>query len=406
MYLNKSIKNYFLILFSIIPISIIIGPMISLINILLIDISFIILILIKRDFSLQNKEPLVYLAILYFYLIFNSFISINSEIGLARNLGFLRIIIFFVAVNYFFNEKIFYNKVFLIWIMIITFVLLDIYLESLTGKNVLGYKSQYNRRIVSFFKNEPIVGGFINAFYLIIIGFLFQKFGGKYKNILIIITLIVFVSIFLTGERSNSIKALLGIIFFYALFREFNIKKKSILFLSGIIIFLTILLSSEYLRYRYVDQIKDTFVKDKKYFQLYKSGFEVFKDNMIFGVGNKNYRVATCSKNIESNNISKYSCTTHPHQIYFELLSEHGIIGTFLILYIFYKLVVSKLLFISKKLNYIQLGSSIYITLIFVPLLPSGAIFSDYSITLIGLNLALFYATNEKTNIFSQKNKF
>ena len=30
------------------------------------------------------------------------------------------------------------------------------------------------------------------------------------------------------------------------------------------------------------------------YFQLYKSGFEVFKNYPIFGVGNKNYRIETC----------------------------------------------------------------------------------------------------------------
>ena len=402
MNLNKIINNYFLILFSIIPISIIVGPSVSLINILLIDICFIILIFIKRDFSFQNKEPLIYLIILYIYLIFNSYISIDPEIGFSRNFGFFRIIVLFIAINYFFKEKIFQNKVFLIWMILIGFVLLDIYIESFTGKNILGYQSGYNRRIVSFFKNEPIVGGFLNAFYLLIVGFLYEKLGEKYKSVLLLISLIIFISIFLTGERSNTIKALIGIMLFYTLYREFRLKQKITVFLSGVIIFLTILLSSEYLKFRYVYQIKDTFLNDKKYFQLYKSGFEVFKDNMLFGVGNKNYRVATCSKKIKDENISKYLCTTHPHQTYFELLSEHGLFGSIIILFIFYKLVLSKLFFHFKSINYIQIGTSIYITLIFLPLLPSGAFFSDYSITLIGLNLGLFYATNNKLNIFSK----
>ena len=112
MNLNKIINNYFLILFSIIPISIIVGPSVSLINILLIDICFIILIFIKRDFSFQNKEPLIYLIILYIYLIFNSYISIDPQIGFSRNFGFFRIIVLFIAINYFFKEKIFQNKVF------------------------------------------------------------------------------------------------------------------------------------------------------------------------------------------------------------------------------------------------------------------------------------------------------
>ena len=62
----------------------------------------------------------------------------------------------------------------LITIFIVSF---DVYIESFTGKNILGFMvSIYGRRIVSFFKDEPIVGGYINAFYLILIGFLHTKF--------------------------------------------------------------------------------------------------------------------------------------------------------------------------------------------------------------------------------------
>jgi hypothetical protein len=38
-------------------------------------------------------------------------------------------------------------------------------------------------------------------------------------------------------------------------------------------------------------------LKNNIYFHLYKSGFEVFKNNKFFGVGNKNYRVETCEEN-------------------------------------------------------------------------------------------------------------
>ncbi len=55
------------------------------------------------------------------------------------------------------------------------------------GKNILGYGGeQYGRRIVSFFKDEPIVGGFVNSLYLIIFGFLFNQFRGDYKNLVLI----------------------------------------------------------------------------------------------------------------------------------------------------------------------------------------------------------------------------
>ena len=58
------------------------------------------------------------------------------------------------------------------------------------------------------------------------------------------------------------------------------------------------------------------------YTALYKSSFNVFKDYPIFGVGNKNYRLETCKEITKS----YYYCETHPHQIYFEFLAEHGLL--------------------------------------------------------------------------------
>ena len=51
-------------------------------------------------------------------------------------------------------------------------------------------------------------------------------------------------------------------------------------------------------------------------------------------------------------------------------------------------------------LSYLQLGSFIYLILVFLPILPSGAFFGDYSLTVFSLNLSLLYAVNKKTNIF------
>ena len=102
---NKFINNYFIVLFSFFPIAIILGPAISLINILLIDLSFLFLIFYIREFSFLKNKAVKYLFLLYFYLLFNSLISIDPIEGIYRNFGFIRIIILFVAVNYFFNNK-------------------------------------------------------------------------------------------------------------------------------------------------------------------------------------------------------------------------------------------------------------------------------------------------------------
>ena len=109
--IKKKLNNYFLILFSILPISIIVGSSASLINILIIDISFISMIVYNKNYSFLKSKVLKYLIFLYLYLIFNSLISVDHSVGFYRNFGFLRIIILFVAINYFFNQKFFYKKV-------------------------------------------------------------------------------------------------------------------------------------------------------------------------------------------------------------------------------------------------------------------------------------------------------
>ena len=96
----KFIKNYFFILFSIIPISIVVGPAISLINIIIIDISFIFYVILRKDFKFLKNSTIKIILAIYIYLIFNSFISLDSQIGLNRNLGFIRFIIFFICFNY------------------------------------------------------------------------------------------------------------------------------------------------------------------------------------------------------------------------------------------------------------------------------------------------------------------
>ena len=401
--LNKKINNYFLLLFCILPISIIAGSSISLANILLIDISFIVLILFRKDFDFLKSKTIKYFLILYLYLIFNSFISIDYEIGLARNLGFIRFIILFVAFNYFFEQKTFLKNTLLIWTLVITIILCDVFYESYFDKNILGFGGDtYGDRIVSFFKDEPIVGGYIYSFYLIILGFLFYEFNQR-KNLIILFSIIFLAAIILTGERSNTIKAFLAISIFYLILKEFDLKKKIIFFTSAIIIFSTLVLNSEYLKVRFIGQIKTSFTSNNLYFDIYKSGYEVFNNYKLFGVGNKNYRVETCRIDKTEINLKKdYYCTTHPHQIYFEFLSEHGLIGSIFLFFVFYQLIFSKFFKILKKNNYVQLGSFIYLIIVFLPLLPGGAFFGDYMLTIFMINLSIFYSSNQNLNIFSE----
>ena len=411
---SKILNSYFLVLFSFIPASIIIGPAISLFNILLIDISFIFFILFKKDFKFLSNKTVKLIILLCLYLIFNSIIAKDFSMSAYRNLGFIRFGIFFLAFNYFFYNNDFVNRVLVIWALTLSFLSLDTYLESISGTNILGYGEAYGARIVSFFKDEPIVGGYINGFYLIIIGFLFylnDKILNKYKYIILIFTIFFITAIILTGERSNSIKAILGFFLFYFLNDHFKFKEKILSVLLLVLVFIFLLNTSNFLKLRYGGQFfkpiisifqsnNDIIIEREAnknvYISLYQSGFEVFKKYKIFGVGNKNYRVETCSN--EKN--PKYLCSTHPHQLYFEFLAEHGIVGTVILIFILFSLMLSKIKIILSSKNYLQLGCLTFLLTSFIPLLPSGAFFADYNLTIFWINLSIMYAVGEKTNVY------
>ena len=405
----KSITdNFFLILFSIIPLSIVVGPMISLINILLIDVFFIYIILRYKNYTFVYNKYFFCLILLYLYLIFNSFISVDLYEGLARNLGFIRFIILFLAFNYFFRIEFFFKKVFFVWLIFFLVILIDIQFEFYFGKNIFGFNSEYGGRIVSFFKDEPIVGGFVGAFWLILIGFLFGELKGKYKSLILILSLFFLLSIFLTGERSNTIKAILSLIIFSFFLKEYSLKAKLIAFSTVLVIFFSILLNSEFLKLRFVDQIlvEKKNLNENIYIKLQKSGLEIFKNNLWFGVGNKNYRVITCKDYNDDNIIyNKKFCSTHPHQIYVEFLSEHGFFGFLFIMIILYILIFSKIKEIIFSKSYLSIGSFCYLIATFTPLIPSGAFFSDFMLTLFFINFSIFYGSNPKLNIFNYNNK-
>jgi O-antigen ligase len=413
---QKYIENLLVILISLIPICILIGPAISLANILIFDFLFIIILFLRKDFEWINSSVVKILLILYLYLIFNSLIAQQPELSLLRNLGFIRLIILFVGINYFLNKSDNLKLIFKVWSLTILIVVIDIFIEALFGANILGY-GQNKGRVSSFFKDELIVGGFVLSFFLMIAGYYLNKLDKLskiYKIITYTFMFIFLLSIIITGERSNSIKALIGLLILFFIFHKFKIRSVVIILLITLSSAIIIFNKSNYLKSRYTDSIIHSiktytvsfkhgdphhFKSGNLYAQLHRSGYDVFKKYPYLGVGNKNYRHETC---VNKTNKS-YVCETHPHQIYFELLSEHGILGTILILAVFSFLLIRGFKANIEEKNFIGIGCFCYLFTVFTLLIPSGSFFSDYNISLFFINLSIMYASSKQLNIFNKR---
>ena len=212
--------NIPLILITILPISIIIGSSISLINVIFFGLCFISLYLSKNNIKIYDFKPLLFLIILYLYLIFNSLISVDITSGIYRNLGFIRFILFFfLMINYFFfiNEK--NLNILKIWATIFFIILVDTYIERFTGSNIFGFgkleidgvPQPGGDRVMSFFINEPITGAYLCGFCFVVMGYIlnFLKSQKIFKIFGFLLILLTLVGVMLTGERSNGLKALI-----------------------------------------------------------------------------------------------------------------------------------------------------------------------------------------------------
>ena len=389
--LNKyyQIQSYIItFFFCILPISLIAGNLATNINILLIDILFIIISFNKKYWTWSRKKLFLILIILWIYQIINSLFSINiDEMTLIRSLGFIRFVIFFFAIDFFFTQfpKIL-KKIFLFWTIILMVILFDTIFETIFGSNIIGNTSRSERRIVSFFGDELVVGAYILGLGYLISGYLISIDSSlKVKKIIYnLILFLVPVCIFFSGERSNFIKA--SIIFFLMiLFIKENllvIKKKYLFLFFLVIIILTIFVSKEI----YTTQIqvfkRITYSKNQnffksfeniKYFAHYEVAWQIFKDNPVIGVGGKNFR-HICSKQKYDNPEIKFRserCSNHPHQVHFELLSEHGLIGYIFIISLILIFCIRNFKYFLIKKNTLHLASILYVFFVFTPLIPS-----------------------------------
>ena len=82
---------------------------------------------------------------------------------------------------------------------------------------------------------------------------------------------------------------------------------------------------------------------------------KIFQDNKFTGVGLKNFRNFCDDDSLNSEIAPIFhdkKCATHPHSFYFEILSEIGLLGLFLITCLFLKLFYDIINTYLKTKNY------------------------------------------------------
>ena len=206
--------------------------------------------------------------------------------------------------------------------------------------------------------------------------------------------------IFLSGERTALFLlniSTIYIIFFVSKFKYLRLAA----FISAMIIIVIISSFNPTAKKRMIDQtfhqmglkeqneirvnkqfhFIDFYVFSQPHEIMIKTGLNMFENNKIFGVGPKNYRTECRNKD---NYIMGYSCSTHPHNTYIQLLSETGIFGFAIIFSIFvwfvfenFKMMINSLIY-KKKYNdgIICIYACFLMTL--WPIMPTGSFFTNW----------------------------
>lgn len=438
---NKSLFNLDNLnkwLITLVPISIIAGNFVLNINVILVDILFIYFFLKNK---IKVKKHVTYIVIFLSLIFLINFLNTSdSFLSGKASIGVIRFFIFFLALSYFLEHEDNKNFFLKVTFYIIIFVLIDVLIQYSFGSDVFGnkYTTEHGRRLSGPFGDEYVVGAYLSKLYFLGLIYLFLKT----KNNIIYLTYLSasLLIIFLTQERSAFFISLIALVFFL-LFCRIKIKQK-----FSLLLILTLILSffikydeaafkkyysqtvlqlgfSDEIHFRSLEKkniqgdkslnVKEHHINtfwDSRYGAHFLTAFQIFKDNKILGSGIKTFRKECELKKYENINSQYYDrrCNTHPHNIYFEILSEGGLLiflpfCTFVILLLFKNL---GNLIKNKNYNY-SLINICFIIILFFPIQTTGSFFSTFngvfywislSIIFNNMNLSFFTLFFEKQN--------
>ena len=400
-----------------IPITLISGPLIP--EILMF---FAIAIFLYNIFKFKKYR---YFKNIYTYFFISFFLFINLRslfaeeifISLKSTIFYFRFYLLSLIVWYILDVNSYFPKKFLKFFLISVFILiLDAILQFNLGTNILGWEKFHPQRISSFFGDELVMGSYLVRFLPLIVGLYifiyFNEFNFNKTLILFLIISIFYIGISISGDRSAFYLSLLFLPFLINLRKIFYLKNKLFILGTSFLISLFVLVfTNESIKLRIVDStlgsmLTKNSVNDKNYrIVLFsnnhenhiKTAIKIFNDNKLFGVGIKHFKFVCSDPKYFEN---KHSCSTHPHNIYIQILAELGLFG-FIFLMIYFIYICFKILknIFSKKnspiyfLNLMVL-SSIFINLF--PLSPSGNFFNNWISFIYFFPIGFYLYSNKK----------
>ena len=386
----------------------------------------IIIFFFNRQKLAYIDSKIVFLLIFSLYICLNSLFQIRGDTSVNLKLSSLthfRYIIFSLAIIYFcelleVNKKKFF---FLILNFILFIVFIDSIFQFFFEVNLIGFKSHY-ARISSFFGEELVLGSFLVRIFPILLFFMFffKIDIKKYNFFLILFTTLYLITIYISAGRTAFF---LNIILFTTIVIIFTNLRKVLIYSTLYLIFFAALTTYfnlgstdpfNRLFFKTYNQIikkesksinLDLTNKNERKFKIYSNDHEghillsmkLFNENKIFGVGPKGFR-QYCREVNYSPDVG--ICTTHPHNISIQILTELGLLGLlfYIIAFVFIIFYFFRLIFQKKfDLDYLSFYSiSLGLIINLFPLVPGGNFFNNWISILLYYNVGIYLYSFKK----------
>ena len=428
--MNKYKLTIINIIFFIFPLSIILGNFYTNLNIFFLFIGAIFFFnkeIIKFKMIFFDKIILIFFIFTFTTLIINFLESYASEVApyweqagwskifpkviIYKTFFYFRYYILYLTLRILISQKILRLDWFSLSCGICaTFVCLDIIFQYVFGKNILGFEQIGTRHFSGVFGEELVAGGYLQKFALFtfFLPFVLKKNLFHKTSIQIIFFIFFIFGIILSGNRMPVLLFILS--FFVFVLLDKNLKKYFFIFFVIICLILTSSYNlSQTFRYNagnfyfnakdllhniIIPEHNNKIGKGKSVeakgghgraylveFYCFKT---IFKKNIFFGGGIRSYRFFSGG------------CNVHPHNYYFEILTDLGLIGFSIILFFVFMLLRKILLkknssfnFSLNTIDYKIMPFFLIFVVEFFPVRTSGSFFTTSNATIIFIILSI-----------------
>ena len=360
----------------------------------------------NKIFYFFNKTPSIIFFLFWIVSLICSLLAEDISLSLKSSFFYFRIGVFACFIWYLIDkDKSIINYFYYALTLCFSGLVIDGYFQYFNGENLFGFKIDSSLRISSFFKDELILGSYLSRLFPLLFALFLIKQKQKFEIYFIgLLFILVDILIYMSGERSSFFFLNLSTIFIIILIKEYQ-KFRLVTFLIAIlcIIFFSFNSSTTSTNRMFKEPARDMgLIKSSKepviftveHDNLIRTAYKMFKDQPILGHGPKMFRVK-CE--YEKYAAGTSSCSTHPHNFYFQLLAETGIIGfLFLFIALSYVLYAALRQFISIIFNQERFLTDYQVCLLAAilitvwPLSPNGNFFNNWLMIVYSLPVGFY----------------